>query len=226
MTKPCSKRSLSEWNNSIVEKQTTSTSTLVNQLSPDYQGSQSNLDHFTLVYENNLNSDDSDTSIDESDSQPEENDEMTENPTPIQKQTTKIHDQTTIDAFITEYRCTKETNLEQLLAKDIACEIVRLMREMKVNEEGEVDSSTAHVHIYPIVADLSQWKQIGNIFALVEKISCIEFFYDQEMEESVIRCNVCFASISKKDKSLKDLSPYRAARKISVTDHENLSTGI
>ena len=159
------------------------------------------------------NGDDSDTSIDESDSQPEENDEMTENPTQIQKQTTKIHDQTTIDAFILEHRCTKETNLEQPLAKDIACEVVRLMREMRVNEESEVDSSTALVHTYPIVADLSQWKQIGNILVLVEKMSCIEFFYDQEMEEIVIRCNLCFASISKKDKSLKDLSPYRAAKK-------------
>ena len=50
---PCSKRSLLETNNSIVEKQTTSRSTLVNQISPDYQGSQRNLDHFTSVYENN-----------------------------------------------------------------------------------------------------------------------------------------------------------------------------
>ena len=114
----------------------------------------------------------------------------------IERQTTKSHEQMTIDSFATEHRCCKETNSEQSLAKDIASEVVRLMKEMEVNEQREVDSSTNLTHTHPIVADLDQWRKIGNISALVEKIPCIEFFYDQEMGQSVIRCSLCFCSIS------------------------------
>ena len=100
------------------------------------------------------------------------------------------------------------------------------MKEMEINEQREVDSSTNLTHTHPIVADLDQWRKIGNISALVEKIPCTEFFYDQEMGESVIQCSLCFCSISNKDKSLKDLSPYRAARKMCGSDHGNPCTGI
>ena len=46
------------------------------------------------------------------------------------------------------------------------------------------------------------------------------------MEESVIRCNICFTSISNNEKKLKDISPYLAAKKKSLSGHGNPSTGI
>ena len=220
---PCSKRSMCDKNNLVVEKQNSSTPASKYQ----EQRNQTSFDQFALSREKNISSDDSDTSSDKLDSQPDdENDPITENLNQIERQTTKSHEQMTIDSFATEHRCCKGTDSEQSLAKDIASEIVRLMKEMEVNERREVDSSTNLTHTHPIVVDLDQWRKIGNISALVEKIPCIEFFYDQEMGESVIRCSLCFCSISNKDKSLKDLSPYRAARKKCGSDHGNLCTGI
>ena len=60
------------------------------------------------------------------------------------------------------------------------------MKEMEVNEEREVDYSTNLTHTHPIITDLDQWRKIGNISVLVEKIPCVEFFYNQEMGKSVI----------------------------------------
>ena len=75
------------------------------------------------------------------------------------------------------------------------------MKEIEVNEQREVDSSTNLTHTHPMVVDLDQWRKIRNISVLVEKIPCMEFFYDQEMGESVFQCSLCFCSISNKDTS-------------------------
>ena len=95
-----------------------------------------------------------------------------DNSSSTQKQV-QIHDQTTIDAFVTGQMCDKEISSKHASAKDIAKEVVKLMKEMKVDEESEVTTLGTPMHIYPVAADLGEWKKIGNITELVSKVDCI-----------------------------------------------------
>ena len=154
----------------------------------------------------------------------------------------KIREQTTIDAYLgqpnpninsTQKLTTAEnisnsnSSSEKMpIAKDIAMEVVKLMKEMHVDAEGNCESKTSLLQTCEVATDLGEWKKIGNITELVNKVPSIQFFYDEEMEESLVRCNICFVSLSQKEKRLKDLTPYQAARKQCPSDHGNPSTGI
>ena len=89
---PCSKRSMCDKKNLIIEKQNSRMPASKYQ----EQRSQTNLDQFAPSCGKNISSDDSDTSSDKRDSQSDdENDVITENLNQIKRQTTKSHEQMT-----------------------------------------------------------------------------------------------------------------------------------
>ena len=110
------------------------------------------------------------------------------------------------------------------LATDIAQEVVRLMEEMKLTENKEHPKQL--LTNCDIANDLDEWKQIRNIIELVHKVTCFQFYYDETMQESVIRCGICFQSFLSKETRIKDLSPYQIARKASSSNDGNPVSGI
>ena len=76
-----------------------------------------------------------------------------------------------------------------------------------------------------IANNLDEWRKIRNITELVAQVPCLEFFYDEVMSESVIRCEVCF-KVSMGKENMKNVSPYQSARKKNQFNHGDLVTGI
>ncbi|CAB4006830.1 Hypothetical predicted protein [Paramuricea clavata] len=109
-------------------------------------------------------------------------------------------------------------------ATDIATEVVKLMKEMKVDDTFE-EKPKELLNKQQIANDLDEWRKIRNITELATQVPCLEFFYDEVMSESVIRCEVCFqASIGKEN--IKNMSPYEIARKKNPFNHGDPVTGI
>ena len=111
-------------------------------------------------------------------------------------------------------------------ATDIAAEVVKLMKEMKVVDTLEDEEKPKQLlDEQQIANNLDEWRKIRNITELVAQVPCLEFFYDEVMSESVIRCEVCFkASMGKEN--MKNESPYQIARKKNQFNHGDLVTGI
>ncbi len=55
---------------------------------------------------------------------------------------------------------------------------------------------------------------------------CLEFFYDEVMCESVIRCEVCLKAFIGNERRIKDLSPYEIARKENPLGHGDPISGL
>ena len=111
-------------------------------------------------------------------------------------------------------------------ATDIAAEVVKLMKEMKVVDTLEDEEKPKELlDKQQIANNLDEWRKIRNITELVAQVPCLEFFYDEVMSESVIRCEVCFkASMGKEN--MKNVPSYQIARKKNQFNHGDLVTGI
>ena len=110
------------------------------------------------------------------------------------------------------------TVLEMPSATDIAAEVVKLMKEMKVVDTLEDEEKPKELlDKQQIANNLDEWRKIRNITELVAQVPCLEFFYDEVMSESVIRCEVCFkASMGKEN--MKMCPPIKLlVRKINST---------
>ena len=116
--------------------------------------------------------------------------------------------------------------LEMPSATGIAAEVVKLMKEMKVVDTLEDEEKSKELlDKQQISNNLEEWRKIRNITELVAQVPCLEFFYDEVMSESVIRCEVCFkASMGKAN--MKNVTPYQIARKKNQFNHGDLVTGI
>jgi hypothetical protein len=110
-------------------------------------------------------------------------------------------------------------------ATDIAVEVVKLMKEMKIGDTLDEEKPNELLDKQQIANNLDEWRKIRNITELVAQVPCLEFFYDEVMSESVIRCEVCFkAAIGKEN--IKNVSPYQIARKKNPFNHGDPVTGI
>ena len=67
-----------------------------------------------------------------------------------------------------------------------------------------------------IANNLDEWRKIRNITELVAQVPCLEFFYDEFMSESVIRCEVCF-KVSMGKENMKNVSPNKGTLGTSTT---------
>ncbi|CAB3980633.1 Hypothetical predicted protein [Paramuricea clavata] len=109
-------------------------------------------------------------------------------------------------------------------ATDIAAEVVKLMKEMKVDDTFE-EKPKELLDKQQIANDLDEWRKIRSITELATQVPCLEFFYDEVMSESVTCCEVCFKASTGKE-NIKNMSPYEIARKKNPFNHGDPVTGI
>ena len=134
---------------------------------------------------------------------------------------------TAAESFITVPHQSNEkmTTPDLPSATAIATEVVKLMKEMKLTDECEQQPKKL-LDEHQIANDLDQWRRIGNITDLVHKVPCLEFFYDEVMSESVIRCGVCFKAFLGNERRIKDLSPYEIAWNENPLGHGDPISGL
>ena len=141
---------------------------------------------------------------------------------------TNVCNDTEVDSFVklSNQNNRGNTALEMPSATDIAAEVVKLKKEMKVVDTLEDEEKPKELlDKQQIANNLDEWREIRNITELVAQVPFLEFFYDEVMSESVIHCEVCFkASMGKEN--MKNVSPYQIARKKNQFNHGYLVTGI
>ena len=137
------------------------------------------------------------------------------------------HNGTQVDSSVNLTNQSNRVNTvpEMPSATDIAVEVVKLMKEMKVGDTLDEEKPIELLGKQHIANNLDEWRKIRNITELVPQAPYLGFFYDEVMSESVIHCEVCFkAAIGKEN--IKNVSPYQIARTKNPFNHGDPVTGL
>ena len=69
-------------------------------------------------------------------------------------------------------------------------------------------------------------KEAKNVWEMASATDLIEFFYDEELEESIIRCSPCYNLCLKSRPTLATITPFQAQRIINSAGNGTLGTGL
>ena len=69
-------------------------------------------------------------------------------------------------------------------------------------------------------------KEAKNVWELAGATELIEFFYDEEQQESILRCSPCYKLYLKSRPTLGSVTPFKAQKIINSTGNGTLGTGL